>query len=389
MLVATAVGLAVATAPVAGAAPAPGPSTTAATAAPVPGATGTPTVWLCRPGRAPDPCRPSFTTTRTTPTGQVLGVDKTKAPAHPPIDCFYVYPTVSDQKTPNANLSIDPTEQSIALYQAARYSLDCRVFAPVYRQLTLSGIGLGGGTGTADPQLAYDDVRQAWSTYLTQFNHGRGVVLIGHSQGAFVLRQLIASVIDPNPAMRRLLVSAILLGGNVTVRQGSDVGGDFSHIRACHRASQVGCVIAFSTFDATPPPDSLFGRTTTPGQEVLCTNPAALAGGTGRLDPVFPTQPFAPGSTLAAGIQLLGIPVPAVGTPWVSSPGAYRATCSSAGGAHVLEITPRDGAPVIHPSPDPSWGLHLVDGNIALGNLVGVVHTEASAYTRAHAAGAG
>jgi hypothetical protein len=340
------------------------------------------TVWLCRPGLADNPCKPPLTTTRTTPTGHVLGVTTTQAPAHPKIDCFYVYPTVSDQKTPNADLTIDPTERSIALYQAARYSRDCRVFAPMYRQLTISSIG--GQATAAEAQLAYNDVRQAWSTYLHQFNRGRGVVLIGHSQGAFVLRQLISSEIDPHPAMRRLLVSAVLLGGNVTVRQGSDVGGDFKHIPACHRATQVGCVIAFSTFDATPPANSLFGRTTTPGLQVLCTNPAALGGGSGLLDPIFPTQPFAPGSTIAAGIKLLDFTVPDVGTPWVSSPGAYSAACSSAGGANVLEITPRSGAPLIHPSPDATWGLHLVDGNIALGNLIGVVHSEALAYGRSH-----
>ena len=289
---------------------------------------------------------------------------------------------MSDQKTPNANLTIDPTEKSIALYQAARYSADCRVFAPVYRQVTISGIG--GQGAAADPQIAYDDVRQAWDTYLRHFNDGRGVVLIGHSQGSFVLRQLISSEIDPHPAMRRLLVSAVLLGGNVTVRKGSDVGGDFKHIRACHSATQTQCVIAFSTFDSVPPANSLFGRTTAPGLQVLCTNPASLAGGSGLLDPIFPTQPFAPGSTIAAGIQLLGFTVPSVPTPWVSSPGAYRAACSSAGGAHVLEITPRNGAPLIHPSPDATWGLHLVDANIALGNLIGVVHSQAVAYGRSH-----
>ncbi|MGH9078887.1 MAG: DUF3089 domain-containing protein [Acidimicrobiales bacterium] len=340
------------------------------------------TVWLCRPGLAHNPCIPSFTTTTATPTGRVLAVHTAPAASHPKIDCFYVYPTVSDQKTPNADLTIDPTERSIALYQAARYSRDCRVFAPVYRQLTLSAIG--GQTTAAESQLAYSDVRQAWETYLRQFNHGRGVVLIGHSQGAFLLRQLISSAIDPHPAMRRLLISAVLLGGNVTVRQGSDVGGDFKHIHACHRSTQVGCVIAFSTFDTVPPTGSLFGRTTAPGLKVLCTNPAALGGGSGSLDPIFPTQPFAPGSTIAAGIQLLGYTVPKVNTPWVSSPGAYSATCSSAGGANVLEITPRSGAPVIHPSPDATWGLHLVDANIALGNLIGVVHSEALAYGRLH-----
>ena len=63
--------------------------------------------------------------------------------SNPKIDCFYVYPTVSDQKTVNANLHIDPVERSIALYQAARYSQYCRVFAPMYRQVTLTALLAG------------------------------------------------------------------------------------------------------------------------------------------------------------------------------------------------------------------------------------------------------
>jgi len=340
------------------------------------------TVWLCRPGMADNPCTPGLATTKTTPSGGVLGVSPPRVVAHPAIDCFYVYPTVSDQKTANADLTVDPTERSIALYQAARFSSDCRVFAPMYRQLTLSAIN--GQVAASEAAIAYGDVTAAWLTYLRRYNHGRGVVLIGHSQGSFILRQLIAAQIDPSPDLRHLLVSAILPGGNVTVRQGSDVGGDFRHIRACHSASQLGCVIAYSTFDAVPPADSLFGRTTTPGLRVLCTNPAALAGGSGILDPVFPGQPFAPGSTIAAGIALLGYTVPQVTTPWVSVPGAYAARCSGVGGASVLEATPRHGAPTIHPSPTSGWGLHLVDVNLALGNLVAIVQQEAGAYSAPH-----
>jgi len=339
------------------------------------------TVWLCRPGQADDPCTPSLATTRTTPSGRVLGVSTPVAPARPPIDCFYVYPTVSDQKTPNADLTVDPTERSIALYQAARFSSVCRVYAPMYRQLTLTTIG--GAVTAAESAIAYADVKAAWLSYLHHDNHGRGVVLIGHSQGSFLLRQLIATQIDPDPSVRHLLVSAVLPGGNVLVKTGSDVGGDFHHIPACRSASEVGCVIAYSTFDAVPPAGSLFGRTTATDRSVLCTNPAALAGGSGELDPILPTQPFAPGSTIADGIDLLGYSTPAVGTPWVSVPGAYTARCSSANGANVLEITPLHGAPLIHYSPTPGWGLHLVDVNLALGNLITVVQREAAAYQTA------
>ena len=67
----------------------------------------------------------------------------------------------------------------------------------------------------ASPSLAYGDVLAAWRDYLAHYNHGRGVVLIGHSQGAYVLKHLVTTVIDRSAAQRRLLVSAILLGGQV------------------------------------------------------------------------------------------------------------------------------------------------------------------------------
>jgi len=80
------------------------------------------TVWLCRPGLAHDPCTPGLATTVFSPTGKRLRVEHPQAVRNPAIDCFYVYPTVSDQKTTLANFHVDPVERSIALYQVARYS---------------------------------------------------------------------------------------------------------------------------------------------------------------------------------------------------------------------------------------------------------------------------
>jgi hypothetical protein len=352
----------------------------AAAALPAAASAATPTKWLCLPGASPDPCTPGLSTTRFSPAGQNLGTEHPKADRKPKVDCFYVYPTVSDQPTPVANLDIDPVERSIALYQAARYSQHCRVFAPVYRQFTLSAISSGKVDATAT-SVGYKDVRQAWRTYLRKYNKGRGVVLIGHSQGSFVLRQLIAQEIDPKKSARNLLVGAYLLGGNVTVKQGQDKGGDFKHLRACHSAKEAGCIVAFSTFDEPAPADSIFGRTSVPGQQVMCTNPAALGGGSATLDTIFPTQPFAPGS-IFLGIQLLGAPLPTAPTTWIEVKDGYRAECSDAGGANVLEITPLNGAPDFKPSPTPQWGLHLVDANIALGDLVDLVRTQAAAWRK-------
>jgi hypothetical protein len=63
----------------------------------------------------------------------------------------------------------------------------------------------------------------------------------------------------------------------------------------------------------------------------------------------------------------------------VEAPGSYRAHCSS-DAAHVLEVTPHAGAPTPKPVPDATWGLHLTDANIALGNLIDIVSEQAQAF---------
>jgi hypothetical protein len=317
-----------------------------------------------------------MTATVEAPTGP-SGVQHASAARKPKIDCFYVYPTVSGQPTVNANLHIDPEETVVALNQASRFSQVCRVFAPMYRQLTTSGI-LGNPT-PAQRATAYNGVLAAWHDYLKHFNKGRGVVLIGHSQGAFVLDQLVKDEVDKRPAVRKRLVSALLIGGNIQVPIGKLVGGDFKHVRGCTGGSQTGCVVAYSTFDTTPPADALFGRV--PGsttREVLCVNPASLSGDHGKLRSYFTTQ-AEPGPLSPVTTPQFQAP-----TPWVFVPGLYTARCVSQGGASWLQIDHKAGdpRPVVPPSLGPTWGLHLADMQLAMGNLVTLVGSEEKAYLR-------
>ena len=98
----------------------------------------------------------------------------------------------------------------------------------MYRQITLAGLGSPSKVTPAMRDTAYRDVRDAWRSYLKRDNNGRGVVVIGHSQGTRVLRQLVAEEIDAKPKVRRRLISAILLGGIVLVKEGEDAGGETS-----------------------------------------------------------------------------------------------------------------------------------------------------------------
>jgi hypothetical protein len=412
----------------------------------------TPVTWLCRPGLADNPCLTSLTTTVVSGRG-VSRVIQPRATLHPKIDCFYVYPTVSTQPTANANLTIDPQETAVAVAQAARFSQVCNVYAPMYRQLTVSAIGGGGGSGGAGANLdlAYGDVLAAWKYYLAHYNRGRGVAFIGHSQGSAMLIRLLKSQIDPVPVLRSRMVSAILLGGNVTVPIGKKEGGTFAHLPLCTDVDLPGCVIAYSSYNQTPPATSIFGRVGSlinvlsgerpgPGEETACVNPvvgtgpaappttsaspttvasstttrptrpnrrkttattAPLAaptatkptfvGPSGALLPYFPTSTILATGTSSGASTSTSTPatapspaVSAVTTPWVAFPKLYRAQCMSQDGATWLMVEdvarPGDKRPVVSDSLGPNWGLHLVDVNIALGNLVADLQQQAKNY---------
>ena len=347
--------------------------------------------WLCKPGVEPNPCHESLETTVYSENGEAR-VENPSLPASPPIDCFYVYPTVSGQSTVNANKAKDPEEIEIARYQAARYSQQCTVYAPMYRQLTLLSINAATAEQRAEGgKLAYGDVREAWRDYLANYNHGRGFVLIGHSQGTRMLRQLVREEVDPKPEVRRRLVDAVLLGGNVLVRKGQKIGGDFQNIPACTAAGQTRCVMAWSTFNDPPPDNSRFGRSPPtdtsgagfpagPDYEVLCSNPASLGANERRpLTSYLRSEPF-PGTIGALLTVMYGGPPPSAPTPWLQPADHYTGRCEQSAGANVLMLRSIGNARKLNPSPDPSWGLHLADANIALGELVDEVGRAGARY---------
>ncbi|HEY4346009.1 MAG TPA: DUF3089 domain-containing protein [Gaiellaceae bacterium] len=328
--------------------------------------------WLCYPGTANDWCSVDLTTDVFDAQGRRTTV-KVSVPADPPIDCFYVYPTVSEEHRGNATLTVEPAERETAITQAARFSHVCRVYAPLYRQTTGYRDKYHG-----NPALAYADVLAAWKDYLAHDNHGRGVVLIGHSQGASKLTTLIQNEIDSVPSERKLLVSAILLGGPVTVKKGSTVGGSFRHIPACTSKSETGCVIAYEAWDHTPPKAAL-DESLDPKLEYLCVNPAALRGGSAPITPIF------------AGInpQMI-VPYGSmyVAYHWVEFPGLYTARCVVQGGNSWLLVSriqkAGDTRPTVVEALGPTEGLHAADVNLTQADLVSLVGSQSRAWLAHH-----
>ncbi len=341
--------------------------------------------WLCRPGRQ-DACAIDHTTTVVAADGK-LSKETWTADPNAPIDCFYVYPTISTDPTPNSDMNADPAELNVIKQQFARFASKCKPYAPLYRQVTLVGLRrmlAPGATVTLDQGLQYDDVKDAWNYYLKNDNKGRGVVLVAHSQGSFILNRLIHDEIDGKPIQSKL-VSAILLGTVVAVPKGKDVGGTFQHVPLCHAATQTGCVITFASFRSTvpPPANTLFGRVPDAAMAAACTNPAALAGGSGELRAYLDKT----GRTITSNApgKPWVTPEQPIETPWVSVPGLLTAKCASNENASgYLEVTvhgdPADprvddivGDIGAGPNVLANWGLHLIDVNLVMGNLLDIV----------------
>ena len=324
-----------------------------------------PTLWLCQPAATADPCHTPLDTRVVEPNGSTVGVP---APdPSQPVDCFYVYPTVSRATTTNAPLKVEDAERDVAIAQAAPFSQVCRVYAPIYRQLTVKALFSGKYGDRAARALSHADVVSAFNDYLNQ-NPGRRFVLIGHSQGSLELLSLLQERIDGDPALRSRLVSALLLGGTLKVPPGKAVGGDLQHIPLCANGTQTGCVVAFNSFDTTPPPTTLFGRPDKRRHLVAaCTNPALLSGQTDKLDPLLPTS-LALSKTQAA-------------SSYVTYPDYLTAACHERNGFAWLQVSVHRVAGDTRPAGLPkslgaAWGLHLLDVNLALGNLLDLVRTE-------------
>ena len=356
-----------------------------------------PVTWLCRPGLANDPCTSDPSYTQVLASGSTHSVI-TSYPPNAPVDCFYVYPTVATGTTANAPLVAGPAETAVAVAQASRFSDQCEVYAPVYRQLTLGAVNGSIPVTSADVALAYSDVLNAWDSFLLHDNNHRGIVLIGVDQGADLLVHLMKSQMDHNAQLRLHLVGAILLGADIQVAPNQTTGGTFSSIPVCSEFDIPGCIITYSAFRQVPPAGANFGhaganldqltsQSAIAGDPVACVNPAAQTStAPGRalatgLNSFFPT-----GSNAAINLPDFSTPSDSkAATPWVNYPNRYLAQCQTNGSDTWLQVdlnkAPGDKRPGLDEGLGSPWGLDPESANLALGDLVSDVQQLADAYS--------
>lgn len=342
-----------------------------------------PANWLCLPGKT-SVCTTPLPTTDLNPSGYGRP-GRSPVAANAPIDCFVVYPTVSRDRGLNSDLVPgDNEEKAMVASQFARFAGTCRMFAPVYRSMTLGAVAAAGAGQdvTAANRIALSDVRSAWREYLARHNRGRPFVLIGHSQGSLMLQQLIASEIEGRPIARQMRL-AIIPGFNVLVPQGRLVGGTFKSTPLCSRAGETGCVVSYVSFRErnVPPNGALFGFAPAPGMTVGCVNPARPgSNGWERLDSYWNSRSALP----VPGGPIRWSSEGAPPSQYLRTQGLVSARCVNDGQRGYLSIRtnadPRDrrtdrvgGEVGMLGMFLPGWGMHLVDVNAAQGDLVRLV----------------
>ena len=336
--------------------------------------------WLCLPGRS-DVCSTPLGTTALNPNGYG-STGQSNVAKDAPVDCFYVYPTVSTDRGLNSDLAVDNAEKLATQTQFTRFASVCRTYAPIYRQMTLAAVAAYSAGANVDSAaaMAYGDVLAAWRNYISTRNNGRPFVLIGHSQGSLMLQMLIAREIETNSAIASRMKLAIIPGFNVLVPTGKLVGGTFKKTPLCSREGETGCVISWTSFREknVPPQGAIFGYSDKPGFTVGCVNPARPgAKDWVPLDSYWYSRSSlpVPGGPIAWSSE--GPPP----TPFVRTEGLVSAKCVNEGQRGYLSIrtnhkpgekwTNRVGGEVgIMNMFLPGWGMHLSDIYEAQGDLI-------------------
>jgi hypothetical protein len=132
------------------------------------------------------------------------------------VDVFYVYPTLLlDKKDERWNVDLADREQqkkvieSAVKYQASAWADAGRMYVPFYRQAHIRSYYTLEEGGRDALLFAYEDVKNAFQYYLDHYNHGRPIILAGHSQGSTHLRMILRDFFDNKPLQSQLVAAYI------------------------------------------------------------------------------------------------------------------------------------------------------------------------------------
>ncbi len=163
-----------------------------------------------------------------------------------PVDVFWVYPTIlSDDKhwlmaVNDANLQ--RLAKTTIEQQASVFQGQANIYAPLYRQMNISALGLKKDKQDTLSAFGKKDILDALRFYMESYNNGRPFILAGHSQGSKILLDI---VVENWGALgfEDELVAGYLIGWSITT---DDIERN-KLIEVCKSPSQTGCFVAYNT----------------------------------------------------------------------------------------------------------------------------------------------
>jgi len=171
--------------------------------------------------------------------------------ANKPVDLFIVAPTVDFGTKEKLNMDMADTKMRGNFLGALNmergiYEDNCRMYAPYYRQVTLSYYEMGlEGKNEKDRANAYrlakNDVEAAFDYYLKNYNQGRGIVLAGFSQGSQLVIELM-KVVAADKNLQKRVVAAYCPGWVLTKH---DV--ERYKLKPALGAKDLGCIVSFNS----------------------------------------------------------------------------------------------------------------------------------------------
>lgn len=163
------------------------------------------------------------------------------------VDVFYVYPTLYTHKKEkywNANIEDKKLNKRIdkypVKYQASVFNEKARVYVPRYRQAHIDSYYDTLGNGKKAFDLAYSDVKSAFTYYLKHYNQGRPIIIASHSQGSTHTIRLLQDFFD-NPESKKQLVAAYIIGMEVHQAQ-------YAYLTPCQNSSETNCYITWASY---------------------------------------------------------------------------------------------------------------------------------------------
>lgn len=228
-----------------------------------------PAMWIARPEIAGNPAL-------WTPAGYQVA-------ANPPAAVFFIHPTsFISRDSWNAPMQPDgETRFRTGVFvrgQASAFNEIGAVYVPRYRQATFGAFLTSEADANSALALAYRDVEAAFEAFLRQVDRDRPIILAGHSQGGLHLTTLLREKVARDPALKRRVVAAYVVGWPVS--RTTDLGG--LGMPECRTADQVGCILSWQSFGEPADPslivetyDATAGFNGQPrrGTPMVCTNP--------------------------------------------------------------------------------------------------------------------